>query len=209
MKAEATPELGQRLDVRAERRGAFRQRRRIGDRAERQPMDRRAAIGRGFQLLAERRAQRLLEARLDGQRIEQRRPQRIGRRLQRRGDTRFLGAQLGEPGIDLLQQLAGGGMARLGGLPLGGAGPLHLDALGFGLGDGLARSVGLVALGLARRHRSTAGPDGAPPPGAARAASQRGLDLGQRRQARQLALDLALLAGDFLAPRLSRRRRSC
>ena len=100
---EAARELGQRLDVIAERRGAVRQRRRIGERAERQPMDRRAAIGRGFELVAERRAQRLLEARLDGQRIEQRRPQRIGRRLQRRGNACFLGAQLGEPRIGLLQ----------------------------------------------------------------------------------------------------------
>ena len=86
---ETTLQLGHRLDVRAKRRGAVRQRRRIGDRAERQPVDRRPAIGRGFQLLAERRAQGLLEARIDGQRIEQRRPQRIGGRLQRRGDARL------------------------------------------------------------------------------------------------------------------------
>ena len=119
---EAALQLGQRLDVRAERRRAFRQRRRIGQRAERQPVDRRAAIGRGFEILAERRAQRLLEARLDGQRIEQRRPQRVGGRLQRGGDARFLGAQLGQPRIGLLQQLVGGGMARLGGLALGRAG---------------------------------------------------------------------------------------
>jgi hypothetical protein len=71
--------------------------------AERQPVDRRAAIRRGFEILAERRAQRLLEARLDGQRVEQRRPQRIGRRLQRRGDARLLGPQLGQPRVDLLQ----------------------------------------------------------------------------------------------------------
>ena len=63
---EAARELGQRLDVIAERRGAGRQRRRIGDRAERQPVDRRAAVGRGFELVAERSAQRRLEARLDG-----------------------------------------------------------------------------------------------------------------------------------------------
>ena len=163
-------------------------------------MDRRAAVGRGFELVAERRAQRRLEARLDGQRVEQRRPQRIGRRLQRRGNACLLGAQLGEPRVDLLQALGGGGMARLGGLAIGRAGALQLDALGLGLGHRLARGVGLVALGLAggvdrllallaRLVESAAG-------GVAR-----GLDLGERRQAGKLALDLALLAGDFLAAR--------
>ena len=146
---EAARQLGQRLDVIAERRGAGRQRRRIGDRAERQPVDRRAAVGRGFELVAERSAQRRLEARLDGERIEQRRPQRIGRRLQRRGNACLLGAQLGEPRIDLLQALGGGGVARLGGRAIGGAGALQVDALGLGLGHRLARGVGFVALGLA------------------------------------------------------------
>ena len=45
----------------------------------------------------------------DGHRVEQRRPQRAGGRLQRRGDARLLGAQLGQPRIGLLQQLVGGG----------------------------------------------------------------------------------------------------
>ena len=135
-----------------------RQGRRIGQRAERQPMDRRAAIGRGFEILAERRAERLLEARLDGHRIEQRRPERIGRRLQRRGDTCLLGAQLGQPRVGLLQQLVGGGIARLGAPAVGGARLLHLDPLGLGPGDGLARGIRLVALGLARLPRSTPTP---------------------------------------------------
>ena len=107
--ADAALELGQRLHVGAERRRAFRQGRRIGQQAERQPMGRRTAIRRGFEILAERRAERLLEARRDGHRIEQRRPQRTGRRLQRRGDACLLGPQLGEPRIGLLQQLVGGG----------------------------------------------------------------------------------------------------
>ena len=113
--ADAALELGQRLDMRAERRRPFRQRRRVGQRAERQPMGRRTAIRRGFEILAERRAQRLFEARRDRHRIEQRRPQRARRRLQRRGDACLLGAQLGEPRVGLLQQLVGGGIARLGG----------------------------------------------------------------------------------------------
>ena len=77
-------------------------------------------------------------SRLDGEGIEERRPQRIGCRLQRGGDTCLLGTQLGEPGVDLLQALGRGGMACLGGLAFGRAGALRLDALGVGLGYRLA-----------------------------------------------------------------------
>ena len=84
---EAARELGQRLDVIAERRGAVRQRRCVGKRAERQPMHRRAAVRRRFELVTERSTQCRLEARLDRERIEERRPQRIGRRLQRGGNA--------------------------------------------------------------------------------------------------------------------------
>ncbi len=197
---EATREFGQRLDMIAERRGALRQRRCVGERAERQPVDGRAAIGRGFELVAERSTQRCLETRLDGERIEKRRPQRIGRRLQRRGDARFLGTELGEPGVDLLQALGRGGVACFDGLAIGRAGTFRLDALGVGLGHRLARSLGFMTLGLAGGidrllallacvvERGTRG-------------VKRGLDLSQCRQAGKLALDLALLDGDFLAAR--------
>ena len=177
--------------------------------AERQPVHRRTAIGRGFELLAERRAQRLLETGLDRQRIEQRRPQRIGGRLQRRGDARFLGAQLGELGVALLQRLGGSRMARFGSLTLGGARLLHLDALGLGLGHGLAGGFELVALGLAGGldrllalaarflERGTGG-------------FERGLDLRQRRQARQARSRSRAAARRFPRGAPSRRRRrSC
>ncbi len=195
---QAALELGQALHVHRQRRGAFRQRRRFGHGAERQPMGRRAAVGRGFEVLAESGTQRLLEARRDSQCIEQRRPQRVGGGLQGSGDAAFFGAQLGELGVGLLQGLGRGGVARLGSLAFGGAGALHVDALGLGLGDGLAGGVGLVALGLARgldrllalAARFLEGCAGG---------FEGGLDLRQRRQARHLALDLALRVGQLLA----------
>ena len=91
-------------------------------------------------------------------------------------------------------------MARLGGLALGRADTLGLDAFGMGLGHRLACSLGFVALGLARGidrllallarivESKTRG-------------IARSLDLDERRQAGKLALDLALLGGDFLAAR--------
>ncbi|MGZ5716108.1 MAG: hypothetical protein ACXWIG_18295, partial [Caldimonas sp.] len=184
----------------AERRGAVRQRRCVGERAERQPMDRCAAIGRGFELVTERSAQRCLEARLDGERIEKRRPQRVGCRLQRGGDACFLGAQLGEPGVDLLQALGRSCVTRLGSLTLGCAGALRLDPLGVGLGHRLARGLGFVALGLAggidRLLTLLARLVECDTGGVAR-----GFDLDKRRKAGKLALDLALLGGDLLAAR--------
>ncbi len=89
-------------------------------------------------------------------------------------------------------------MARLGSLPFGGTGVFHVDALGFGLGHGLARGVRFVTLGLAGRldrlmtllaRRLEGGAGGV----------EGGLDLRQRRQAGKLGFDLALLGGDFLA----------
>ena len=91
-------------------------------------------------------------------------------------------------------------MARLGGLAIGCAGALHVDALGFGRGHCLARGIGFVALGLARgidrlltllARLVESGPRGI----------ERSLDLGKRRQAGKLTLDLALLGGDLLATR--------
>ena len=75
----------------------------------------------------------------------------------------FLGAQLGEPRVDLLQRLVGRGMARLGGLALGGAGALHLDALGLGLGDGRHARRRIRSARPRGRRRSTPGPCGGPP----------------------------------------------
>ena len=165
-------------------------------------MDRRAAIGRGFEILAERRAQRLFEAWLDAQRVEQRRPQRIGSRLQRRGNAGLLGAQLGERRIVLLQQLGGGGMARLGRLPLGRARALHLDALGFGTSDRRTGRVGFVALGLAGALDRLLAPAARLFAEAAAGGLKRCLDIGKRRQLDQLVLDLMLLGGDLLAAHL-------
>ena len=127
-------EFRQRRDVGAERRRPFGQRRCIGERLHRQPVHRRATVRRGFEFVAKRRTQRLLEAGLDRESVEQRRPERIGRRLQRRSNTRFLRPQFGQPRVGFLHDLGSGDVARLGGLAFSRAGTLHVDALGFGLG---------------------------------------------------------------------------
>jgi hypothetical protein len=90
-------------------------------------------------------------------------------------------------------------MARLGGLALGGARLLHVDALGSRPGDGLARGVRFVALGLARLlDRFLALRRASPrPAGGSSAASTSAAPAGSAAR-----LDLALLAGDSPRARL-------
>ena len=122
----------------------------------------------------------------------------FGRRLQRRGNARFLGAQLGQPRVGLLQFLRRSAVGGFGGLAVAGAGAFEIHALSLRLGDGFSRSVGLVALRPARRlDRTEALATGL---FECRACGiERRFDLAQRRQAGQLAFDLALQGSHFLA----------
>jgi hypothetical protein len=148
-------------DMAAERLGAGRQgrRRRVGGRLG--PVHRRAGIGRGGEVLAERRAERGLVAGIDRQGVDQRRPE-VGAAVgEDRGQRRRLGGQAVVARLRRLQRLArrglGGGrrdprLLGLGGGGLGGGegllgrrgGGLRLDQGGIvGRGGGGAAMLGL------------------------------------------------------------------
>ncbi len=100
-------------------------------------------------------------------------------------------------------------MARLGGETLAGARMLHLDAIGFGPGDRLARGVRLVALGLAGRLD---GPLALAACLVERGAGriERGLDLRQAPAGSSSSLSTARCCVAISSRRtLRRRRRSC
>ena len=195
---DAARELRQGRHMRGQRRRTFREFGGIGQRLQRQPVHRRPAIGRGFQFVAERGAERLFQAGLDREGVEQRRPERVGGRLQRGGDARFLGPQLGQARVGLLHDLDRGRVARLGSLALGRTGALHVDALGFRLGHGQTCRVRFVARCLARALDCLL-------PLAPRLLEgcprrfERGLDLVQRRQTGEFRLDLPLLGRHLVA----------
>ena len=118
---EPARELGRRRDMARERLGAFRQRGIGGVGRGAGPADRRGRIDRRFEIVAERRAERGLEALLDREQVDRRRPQllrldvdQLGERLRLRLEPADAPLGLGERSARDVEPLPRRRMRRLG-----------------------------------------------------------------------------------------------